>query len=153
MIQEQPEYRYFKPAGIPVRLLTEIRLTVDEFEALRLADVLGLYHDDAAGRMGVSRATFGRIVESARKKTAGALLYGSALRIEGGETMEHGATHNPGRGNCICPGCSATVPHQAGIPCRETRCPSCNKPMLREGSEHHLALLEKRRSKQSGDQS
>jgi predicted DNA-binding protein (UPF0251 family) len=59
-------------------------MTLDELEALRLADLLGLYHEEAAGRMGVSRATFGRIVERARRKSAEALVEGKALRIEGG---------------------------------------------------------------------
>jgi hypothetical protein len=61
-----------------------VALTLDEFESLRLADLEGLYQEDAAGRMGVSRATFGRIVESARRKVAEALVRGKALRIEGG---------------------------------------------------------------------
>jgi uncharacterized protein len=153
IIEGQPEYRYFKPAGVPVRFLREIQLTVDEFEALRLADAMNMYQDEAAQRMGVSRATFGRIVASARRKTAEALLHGHALRIEGGTVMENGDHQQSGRGNCICPACGRTVPHKAGMPCRESRCPSCDKPMLREGSAHHQALLEKRQSKTTGEQS
>jgi predicted DNA-binding protein (UPF0251 family) len=64
--------------------LEEVALSVDEFEALRLADLEGLYQDGAAGRMGVSRATFGRIVEAARRKVAEALVHGKALKIGGG---------------------------------------------------------------------
>lgn len=75
----------FKPAGVPARTLSEVRLSVDEFEAIRLADRQGLYQQDAAAQMGVSRQTFGRIVDSARKKVATALVEGLALRIEGGE--------------------------------------------------------------------
>lgn len=60
-------------------------LAVDEFEALRLADLEGLYHAQAAERMGVSRRTFGRIIESARRKVARTLADGLALRIEGGK--------------------------------------------------------------------
>ena len=60
-------------------------LAVDEFEALRLADYEGLYQEQAAERMRISRQTFGRIVEAARKKVAQALVEGLALRIEGGE--------------------------------------------------------------------
>jgi predicted DNA-binding protein (UPF0251 family)/predicted Fe-Mo cluster-binding NifX family protein len=77
--------RVMKPAGIPARELNEVRLGFDEAEALRLADLEGLYHEAAARSMGVSRQTFGRIVESARRKTADAILNGKALRIEGGE--------------------------------------------------------------------
>jgi predicted DNA-binding protein (UPF0251 family) len=74
----------FKPAGIPARLLEEVVLTLDELEALRLADLEGEYQEAAAARMGVSRATFGRIVGEARRKVAEALVQGKALRIEGG---------------------------------------------------------------------
>lgn len=79
------EARLMKPAGIPSRDLEEVLLGFDEAEALRLADLEGLYQEAAARRMGVSRPTFSRIVESARRKTADALLNGKALRIEGGE--------------------------------------------------------------------
>lgn len=83
-IEALPNCTLFKPAGIPSRSLTEIVLTVDELEALRLADRQGLYQEQAAGEMKVSRQTFGRIVESARKKVAQALVEGCVLRIEGG---------------------------------------------------------------------
>jgi len=79
------EARLMKPSGIPSRDLEEVLLGFDEAEALRLADIEGLYQEAAARRMGVSRPTFSRIVESARRKTADALLNGKALRIEGGD--------------------------------------------------------------------
>jgi predicted DNA-binding protein (UPF0251 family) len=79
-----PACDYFKPRGIPLAGLVEVAVSLDELEALRLADLDGLYQDGAAARMGVSRATFGRIVESARRKVADALVHGKALRIEGG---------------------------------------------------------------------
>jgi len=86
-ISGAPLCAFFKPAGIPLNALEEIRLTLDEMESLRLADLNGLYHEEAAGRMNVSRQTFGRIIESARRKTAEALVMGKALRIEGGEVV------------------------------------------------------------------
>jgi predicted DNA-binding protein (UPF0251 family) len=64
--------------------LEEVALSVDELEAVRLADLEGLYQDAAAARMGVSRATFARVVEAARRKVAEALVQGRALRIGGG---------------------------------------------------------------------
>lgn len=79
-----PVASIFKPAGIPARMLDQVVLTLDEFEALRLADLEGLYQDDAAGRMQISRPTFGRILECAHRKVAQALVGGKALRIEGG---------------------------------------------------------------------
>jgi predicted DNA-binding protein (UPF0251 family) len=62
--------------------LGEEVLGVDELEAIRLADLNGLYHEKAAKQMRVSRATFGRILENARRKIAKTLVEGKALRIE-----------------------------------------------------------------------
>ena len=77
-----PRSVYFKPRGIPLVDLDEISLGLDELEALRLADYEGLYHEESAKRMDISRATFGRVLVKARKKVAEALLTGKALRIE-----------------------------------------------------------------------
>jgi len=79
-----PNSSYFKPKGIAVSKSGEVILALDEFEAIRLADLEDLYHDQAAERMQVSRPTFGRIIGSARKKVAEALVHGKALKIEGG---------------------------------------------------------------------
>ena len=76
--------RGFRPSGAYVGKADGVVLTFDEAEAIRLADLEGLYQQAAAQRMGVSRQTFGRIVESARRKTADALLNGKKLLIEGG---------------------------------------------------------------------
>ncbi len=84
-IDREPACRIFKPAGVPRVVLEEIILSIDEFEAIRLADLEGLYHEQAAARMGVSRQTFGRIIEAAHKKIADVLINGKALKIEGGE--------------------------------------------------------------------
>ena len=73
--------KYFKPQGIPMRFLEEIELELDEIEAIRLADLEGLYQVAAAARMGVSRQTFGNIIARAHKKVATELLGGKALRI------------------------------------------------------------------------
>jgi predicted DNA-binding protein (UPF0251 family) len=77
--------------------LEEIVLAMDELEAIRLADLEGLYQDAAAERMGVSRQTFGRIIQSARRKVAETLTRGLALRIEGGrvETVSEEAFECP----------------------------------------------------------
>ena len=92
-----PRVRYFKPQGVPLAELSEVVLAEDELEAIRLADLEGLYHDEAAKRMGVSRPTFGRIIEGARRKTAEAITSGKAMRIEGG-AVEMGQARAPGRG-------------------------------------------------------
>jgi uncharacterized protein len=80
----QPGVIYFKPAGIPVRELEEVSLTLDEMEAFRLADLEGLYQENAAQCMNVSRQTFANILASARRKIAESLVHGKALRIGGG---------------------------------------------------------------------
>ena len=79
-----PNAVYFKPAGVPLHALEEVVVTLDELEALRLADLQGLYQEQAAEQMKISRPTFARIVEAARKKVAEALINGKALRLEGG---------------------------------------------------------------------
>ena len=79
-----PGVTYFKPAGIPMRMLDEVCLSVEEAEALRLKDLEDLDQEQCAERMNISRPTFQRVLESARKKIAGALLGGKAIRIEGG---------------------------------------------------------------------
>jgi len=84
-VGSMPQSDYFKPRGIPLSMLEEVVLTVDEFEAVRLADLESLYQEQAAEKMKVSRPTFGRIIESAHKKVAEALVQGKALKIEGGE--------------------------------------------------------------------
>ncbi|MBU5689765.1 MAG: DUF134 domain-containing protein [Candidatus Aenigmatarchaeota archaeon] len=80
----EPEVTYFKPAGIGMRELDENVLTVDEFEALRLCDLDGLEQNKAAESMSISQPTFNRLVNSARKKIADAIVNGKAIKIQGG---------------------------------------------------------------------
>ena len=87
--------RAFKPAGVPGRKLEEVVISLDEAESIRLADLEGLYQEAAAMRMAVSRQTFGRIVEAARRKVADALINGKLLRIEGGEVVIHEEGEKP----------------------------------------------------------
>ena len=77
-----PDTLYFKPRGIPLCDLEEVYLNLDELETLHLADYEGLYHEEAAKRMNISRATFGRILDGARHKVAEAIVKGKALKIE-----------------------------------------------------------------------
>jgi len=79
-----PKSDYFKPRGVPVRRLEEVSLTLDELEAVRLADLEGLYQEDAASKMKISRQTFGNIINAAHKKIADAILNAKALKIKGG---------------------------------------------------------------------
>jgi len=79
-----PQSSYYKPRGIPLAVLQHVTLTVDELEAIRLTDLQGMYQAQAAERMNISRQTLGRILESAHKKIADALVNGKALSIQGG---------------------------------------------------------------------
>ncbi len=84
-IADPPRVTYFKPQGVPMICLEEVRLSVEGLEALRLADFEGLGAAEAAERMRVSRHTFGRVLAEARRVIARALVGGLALRIEGGQ--------------------------------------------------------------------
>ncbi len=128
MIGRMPGCRLFKPAGESVSKLDEVVLSLDELEALRLADHEGLYHESAAARMNVSRQTFGRIIESARRKVASALIEARALRIEGGTVEMNGLR------TFTCPGCnhSWSVPHGTGRP---SACPSCGGANIHRSGE------------------
>jgi uncharacterized protein len=81
-VKENPKVVYFKPQGIPLRLLEEIVLMPDEFEAISLYTVKEFDQKDSAQKMGVSQPTFGRILKQAYKKIALALVNGKAIRIE-----------------------------------------------------------------------
>ena len=83
-IRHDPTAVYFKPAGVPMRVLQEVSLGLDELEALRLADHENLSQEEVGSMMGISRATVGRILTAARRKTACALVRGWAIRVEGG---------------------------------------------------------------------
>lgn len=72
---------YFKPRGIPLVDLQTVSLENDEVEAIRLADYLSLSHEESASKMQISRATFGRIVKSARYKVSQSILEGKAIEI------------------------------------------------------------------------
>lgn len=78
----RPNVYYFKPQGIPLRLLEEVILEPDELEALKLHDIDGLEQIEAAKKMKVSQPTFARILDSAYKKIAQGLIKGKAIRIE-----------------------------------------------------------------------
>jgi predicted DNA-binding protein (UPF0251 family) len=76
-----PIHICFKPCGVRGRGLETIELQADEFEALRLMDFEGLYQEECAERMGISRTTLSRTLAEARRKVADALLHGKRLVI------------------------------------------------------------------------
>jgi predicted DNA-binding protein (UPF0251 family) len=80
----KPSVNYFKPAGIGMRGLEEVILGVDEFESIRLKDLLAMDQETAAKKMNVSQPTFHRLISSARNKIADAIINGKAIKVEGG---------------------------------------------------------------------
>jgi predicted DNA-binding protein (UPF0251 family) len=123
-----PEKTCFQPEGADAACPGEVRLNLDEYEAIRLADLEGLYQEQAASRMNISRQTFGRIVEAARRKVADALVNGKILRIEGG-AVSTGA-EDPAR----CPRCRRAMSPGRGRQ-KEGGCPHC-----REKLDHQTVL-------------
>ncbi|MBZ9569779.1 DUF134 domain-containing protein [Patescibacteria group bacterium] len=80
-IMFDPNVTYFKPRAVPLSMLEEVDLGVDELEALRLCDLKGLGQIEAAKKMRISQSTLGRILTSARKKVTEALIEGKAIKI------------------------------------------------------------------------
>jgi len=120
----QPLVQAFKPAGMPRRVLETVELRLDEVEALRLADLEGLYHQQAAQQMGISRATFGRLLEQAHKKVADALLHGKMLLFAGGNVT------CARRRLFQCYDCGQRVEAPFGQ-ARPTQCPACTGESIR----------------------
>ena len=117
-----PEVPYFKPAGVPMAVLEEVQLSVEEVEAIRLKDLERLEQESCAQRMSISRTTFARILTSARQKIADALLHGKAIRIEGGNfqlALEHFRCNR---------GHEWDVPFEVMVNSPPGFCPACNTP-------------------------
>jgi predicted DNA-binding protein (UPF0251 family) len=118
-----PEVTFFKPAGIPLTHLEEMRLSVEEAEAIRLRDLEGLEQEECAQKMRISRPTFHRVLGSARKKLADALLNGKAIRIEGGNfemAMRRFKCGNDGK--------EWDVPFENIVSGQIQVCPKCDNP-------------------------
>jgi predicted DNA-binding protein (UPF0251 family) len=84
-VEMEPGVTFFKPQGIPLRGLQQTVISVDELEAMRLADYLELTQEEVARRMQVSRPTVTRMLARAHRAVADALVHGKAIRIEGGD--------------------------------------------------------------------
>jgi len=119
-----PGVNYFKPAGIPLRFLAEVVLSVEQAEAMRLKDLEDLDQEQCAQQMNISRATFQRVLEAARKKTSDALLNGKAIRIEGGNFEM-----SPRRFRCVNDH-EWEMPFEAAVEAAPQLCPVCNMPSV-----------------------
>ena len=108
-ICELPRVAEFAPAG---ECAGVVEMTVDEYEVIRLLDLLGLSQEECAQQMGVARTTVQAISDSARRKVAEALVGAKRLRIGGGAYR-------------LCPSAQGCC----GRTCRERGCqgPRCGK--------------------------
>ncbi len=121
IVLEPPLFSDFKPIGVRGQDLDQILLTLDEFEAFRLADDIGLSHAEAADEMEISRSTFTRLIEKARKKIAEFIIQGKLLTIEGGSIHF--------RNNIIrCQSCGHMF--KININSIVTECPACHSKNL-----------------------
>jgi uncharacterized protein len=84
-VETEPGVTFFKPRGIPLRSLQQIVITVDELEAMRLADFLEMTQEEVAQRLQVSRPTVTRMLSRAHQAVADALVHGKAICIQGGD--------------------------------------------------------------------
>jgi predicted DNA-binding protein (UPF0251 family)/uncharacterized protein YbaR (Trm112 family) len=198
-LSEPPFLTGFVPENGDFNPQESITLFFEEYEALKLADYEGLSQLEASKILEVSRPTFTRIYDSARKKIAKALVEHKRISISGGDVIfnekwytcnecesvfklqqtdekiltcpvchseqiveiQHAdfpsrqqkgfggrGRHHGGmgqQGNCICPKCNNQVSHQPGVPCNSILCPHCNIRLVRENSDHHINILNKRK--------
>jgi uncharacterized protein len=107
IVKREPGVTFFKPQGIPLRVLEHALITVDELEALRLSDLQGLSHEETAQQLQVSRPTVTRMLARAHQAVADALVNGKAIRIQGGDYILEGY-------ECVCPKCGARWSVPAG---------------------------------------
>lgn len=150
----EPRIDYFKPAGVMLRMLQENIITRDELEVIRLIDYEKIEQEKAGKKMKISQPTLSRLLTSARKKIADALINGKAIKIQGGvfEMVQPrgrglgrgrgqglgiggrgrmgGVAAGPG-GECVCPNCGYREPQIRGSPCMNKKCPKCGTKMTR----------------------
>lgn len=121
IVHEPPRFVRFKPAGVRCQVGAELILSLDEYEAIRLADHQGLDHAQASEEMEISRSTFTRLIEKARKKLAALIVEGREVIIEGGNIHF--------RGNLVkCMACGLMF--KTNFENNINKCPSCESENL-----------------------
>lgn len=83
IVRKDPKINQFSPRGRPGRP-DEAELAIEEYEAIRLSDYMGLSQKEAAKSMHISQQTFSRILKKARKSLAAAITRGATIKIQGG---------------------------------------------------------------------
>jgi uncharacterized protein len=123
IIQMAPHFYGFKPQGVQCKAGEEVVVNFEEYEAINLCDYELLTQAEAAKLMNISRPTFTRIYESARRKIAKALVEGSCIHFEGGNV----AIANW----CKCAQCKITftLVENAG-----KQCPFCKSQEITENN-------------------
>ena len=125
-VDQLPPVAQFKPVGVPMYAVDEIVISVEEMEAIRLADMEGLDQGPAAEQMVISRPTFHRILTKAHAKIAQFLWQAKSLRIEGGNyRVKPCAAGWLRKFNCKACGHEWEVPHGHGGRGCEMSCPQC----------------------------
>lgn len=116
-----PKFQGYKPYGTIGKRDEAVELLYEEYEAIKLADYDLLNHEEAAIYMGVSRATFARIYESARRKIAKALTEAREIvTVFGNATLE---------GNWyLCSSCHAKYTKPESLVNNE--CPLCKSTQV-----------------------
>ncbi len=128
-IEGLPACQSFKPRGVPRRNLKLEELSLDEYEAIRLADYLKMEHSEASEKMGISRPTFTRLIEKARHKIAGVLVEGKELIITGGNIDLSKTTYR----------CRSCGDHQKyDLNQHITDCPECGSENLENMMDHFI---------------
>ncbi len=121
IVHEPPRFTRFKPAGVRCQIGSQLTLSLDEYEAIRLADHQNMDHQQASEEMEISRSTFSRLIEQARKKLALLLVEGRELVIEGGNIHF--------RGNLMkCMSCGLMF--KTNFDFKANKCPSCESENL-----------------------
>jgi predicted DNA-binding protein (UPF0251 family) len=119
-----PQSTFFKPTGVPLARLQEVRLSIEEAEAIRLKDLEGLEQEECAKKMNISRSTFARELNLGRQKVADALINGKAIRINGGNFEM-----TKRRFRCVN-GHEWDMPFELITNTPTLSCPTCNTPTI-----------------------
>lgn len=127
-VADKPCVDFFKPRGIPLSELEQEKLSIEELEAIRLVDLVGLYQEEAAERMEISRGTFQRVLKSGRGKVARCLVEGKALGIEGGNYLLGGGLKAL---RCLSCGHTWEESLSCGFRACEMTCPECGQMSVR----------------------